>query len=289
MKKVQKSPNTLKYSAKLPTGKVITLDGNVLPIGLVGNYEVYVTAYNGENVTCGETTLPLVVNQMTVADYENSGIIATFGYDGSEIASYKVTSTDKATWKALNTAESIATETLSNGTQWTADWHAEYEGRYGVISTRAQIEADGAYGGNPIFLRSDIYHTTDVMLPYFGTKGSISNRKIAGIEYEGWDYISVWIYLPKENAVDGDYTEIWRRSAAGGAIQVPYNVWYELKIDKAYFINNYYERPGYVFRYGTGSYPLFFMSGKTDSTDENALERDQIIYVDGIRTAKYQG
>ena len=73
------------------------------------------------------------------------------------------------------------------------------------------------------------------------------------------------------------------------AVNLLYNVWYELKIDKAYFINNYYERPGYVFRYGTGSYPLFFMSGKTDSADENALERDQIIYVDGIRTAKYQG
>ncbi|MBQ9781608.1 MAG: hypothetical protein IJW26_00315, partial [Clostridia bacterium] len=65
---------TLKYSAKLPTGTIIALESNVLPVGLVGDYEVYVTAYNDQNAAQGEEILYVTVNAMTYTDMNESGI-----------------------------------------------------------------------------------------------------------------------------------------------------------------------------------------------------------------------
>ncbi|MBQ9781553.1 MAG: hypothetical protein IJW26_00035, partial [Clostridia bacterium] len=285
---------TLSYSAKLPNGDLIELDSNVLPIGLVGDYEVYVTAYDSENLAVGKQTLPLTVKAMTAAQVRDSGIFATFGQDGSEKAAYDVTATYTTKWvfdwTGKGDATSIANGTLSDGTTtWKADWHDKYQGRYGVISTRSQFAGYDTTTSYGVFLRSDVVLTATYNQPFCGGDYNTSQaRKEGAFNNTNWDYLSIPIYLPKPANATEDYTNIYLRYAVGGAIKVPYDTWYELKIDKYWLMINYYDQAGYIFRYGASNgYPLFFMSLANASEDALKLAQDQEIFIDGIKLAKY--
>ncbi len=289
------SKYTLKYSAKLPTGTIIALNSHVLPINFVGQYEVYVTAYEND-VPMGEEILPLTVSAMTYANIEATGVYATFGYAGSEIGAWRVTEQDKATNKGLNTPDSIARGTLADGTVWNAEWHesiTDIQGvtKYGVISTRPQITNASSSVANGIYLRSDVYSTTDVYKPFFGTLPYTESNdlQINSIIYDGYDYLSVPIYIEKADAQPGE-THTVRLIFAVASYQVPYNTWYELKIDKFHLAGNISShRPPALFSYrsAAGTTPLFYLSAQTDSADKLAADKDLKVYIDGIRTAKY--
>ncbi len=300
------SEYTLSYSVKLPTGTIMALDSNVLPIEFVGVHEIYVTAMQGTEMM-GEAVLTTTIKAMTTTDIANTGIYATFGYDGSEIAAWNGTA---ASYKGLNTEESVAHGTLANGDPWRADWHESITDKngvtkYGVVSTRPSKTSPGSSVANGIHLRSDVYSTSDVNAPFFGAgnngkpyfdNGITDLGKEQSIEYAGYDYLSIPVYIPKADAEDGEYATV-RLIYAVQTFKVPYNTWYELKIDKMFLAGNMSSyQPNVLFGYrsGAGYQAIFYLSPEKYSDDPNenaaklAADKDQIVYIDGIRTAKYE-
>ncbi len=284
---------TLAYSTKLPTGTILELKDNVLPIGLVGDYEVYVTAYKGELVA-GVSVLPLTVKAMTTTDVANSGVYATFGYEGTQVGAWKVTETDKSSNKGKNTVDSIAGGTLADGTPWTADWQESLTDKngvtkYGVISTRPQIINAGSNVANGIYLRSDVYSASDIAKPFYGSLSQSGKAYIYNaIINNEYDYLSIPIYIENADAEEGETHTVYTIYNTS-VFKVPYNTWYELQITKDVLAGNMSSyRPNALFSYrsAAGTSPLFYMSSAADSAEKLAKDKDLKVYIDGIRTAK---
>ncbi len=289
------SEYTLEYLVKLPTGTIITLDSNVLPVEFVGVHEIYVTA-NKNGQLAGEAVLTTTISAMTNADVNNTGVIAMFGYDGAEIAAWNGT---VASNKGLTTFDSIANGTLADEvTTWTADWHeslTDVEGvtKYGVISTRSVAINAKSDVANGIYVRSDVTTlTASFYKPFYGTlayQDAEMKYMYNAIQSETWNYISIPVYVEKTDAEEGEthtlYT-IYRKQS----FVVPYNTWTEIKISKEVLLGNMTSyRPYGPFLYTSRlcTSPLFYMSKSTDDANKLASDKDLKIYMDSIKVGKY--
>ena len=185
--------------------------------GFVGEYTVKVYYLDGETEIPSATyTLTVVANT-----YENARYISTFSNSESVKAAY--TKGEKTT-------------TLEG-----AEWLSEYQGRYGVISTLGQAyDTDSNYSA--FYLRSGDYDTEKQMAAaglaqtVFGLDEAPEyGGYLLGFNSENWDYLSIPVYVTKPEGVESDTLSIYYVDANAGSDvieNVPYNTWYELKLDK---------------------------------------------------------
>lgn len=95
-------------------------------------------------------------------------------------------------------------------TNESAEWHAEFNGRYGVLSL------------------TPINYYSEYTLQQYRFKSSIRNENFYVDNWDNWDYISVWIYIP---GVAGEYVTVTSKHT-DGATAVACNEWFEYKISK---------------------------------------------------------
>lgn len=95
-------------------------------------------------------------------------------------------------------------------TNESAEWHAEYQGRYGVLSL------------------APINYYSDYTLQQYRFKSSIRSESFYVDDWDNWDYISVWIYIPGANS---EYVTVTSKDL-DGATAVACNEWFEYKISK---------------------------------------------------------
>ncbi len=195
----------------------ITVVGGAFNAVFTGTYNI-VVYYNDNSIINASEVYSLTVIANT---YENARYINTFSDSESIMAAY--TKGEKTT-------------TLEG-----AEWYSEYQGKYGVISTLGQAyDADSNYSA--FYLRSGDYTTSEefaeagLAKTVFGTEKSPEyGGYLLGFNSEDWDYLSIPVYVTKPEGVESDTLSIYYVDAKEGSDvieNVPYNTWYELKLDK---------------------------------------------------------
>ena len=265
--------------------------------GLTGTYNVQITYTEGEGQDIIEHKSQTIVLNVGSAPKE---YFNDFSDSASTYASYKLglTATNGAdsqykkvllTDTAENIANSIAPETY---------WHAEYNGKYGVIETKPQDiqNANGEYpntnGALAVALRSYTYDTSAKFNSALNTviyNGSYKadDAPTLAIRSPNWDYVSVWIYLKKDNATENETTNVYGIYRSLFAT-VKYNTWVEIKMDK-YYVSESYGNRGIVepfTSYNGRSFPTIFLATKA-SDAQYTQNQNVTVYVDSMSFAKY--
>ena len=270
--------------------------------GFVGDYEIVINyTYDGELYTF-ETALEVVANTLDNARYaetysNSESVYSAWLLDKNNTNNASIPTANKKDYKqyyAPNEAEGIY------GTKW----HSEVtdingETKYGVISTTPQLDyVNSNYGTGRlgIHLRSTEYTTTNAMVDAGFAKTIYNDDKVptgtnvaryVSLNCENWDYISIPVYFPKADAQPGETIKV------GGfynteQFDVPYNTWYELRLDKPRMIFSYLHSNGNMFNSLTGSTddgkPLFHLAYDDASAQQHL---NQVVYIDSISFQKY--
>ena len=176
--------------------------------GLIANYLITVTATVG-GVEASTTVSYIVTDANALASNEVEGfysaesVAAAYGYN---------TTTSKIDKNVQNT---------------TAQWHAKFEGRYGVIQlSQAQTNSSGAnYYLCSMTRGADFYR--------YANDDSSTKDSTTGDSWRTdprWDYLSVWVYIVGETGAQVELAANYDI----GALMVDCNKWVELQLTKTH-------------------------------------------------------
>ncbi len=279
----------VKLDSKPENNIEINANGAGFVANYVGTYNVWVY-YTESGVTNASQmiTLNVVAHASYLNDYSDSE---------SVWSAYKLalTSDNKVDYQYKGMTD-------NGGNAPDTYWYSEYNGKYGVISTKPQqveLESTGGYpsvgGALGVGLRSFNYKTSNDWkasaelneIVYNGAEAAANNVPTLAIRSPNWDYLSIWIYLDKKDAQPTDKTIIYGVYDVKIDAEVPYNTWYELKVDKFYVARSYGNRgikePFCTYK---GSFPTFFLAQSRNDAQYEA-NKDVVVYVDSMSFAKY--
>ncbi len=275
----------IKIDSDVANNYEFTITNGEFVAGFVGYYEIYVYYEKDGKVYQSQTYVLRAVANKNVSRY-----IETFSNSSSVASVYKV-GDNESNYSAYKTNYDI----YANNTTYLN----EFEGRYGVVKTKPQNDyINSSYKGARlgINLRSTEYKTLNDMNKAKVTKTvygmnnipAKGHAKYNAYNCDEWDYISVWIYLPKLNAKLGETIKISSISLIQ-QFDVPYNVWYELKLDKTCMMGTFAGDDGYILNQYQGdktdATPTFFLAYDDVSSQSNI---NQVVYIDSISFEKYK-
>ncbi len=252
--------------------------------GFVGNYNVVVYYVEGQVTNASQTYILSVIANVE----ENAKYINTFSDSSSVVAAYKIESNNTQTYK--NDYTTYAKDTI---------WHNEFKGRYGVISTKPQYDYQNSDYGEArlgIYLRSADYKTKKSMVKAGIVKTvygqyiipNLDDAKYIAFNSENWDYISIPVYFSKADAKK-DQTITVSVTCLTQQFKVPYNTWYELKLDKPSIINSFSHGNGFLLDEYNESVidatPTFCL-GYDDVTSQSNI--NQVVYIDSMSFEHYK-
>ncbi|MBQ8685055.1 MAG: hypothetical protein IJ514_02645 [Clostridia bacterium] len=226
--------------------------------GLSANYLITVTATVG-GVEASTTVSYIVTDANALASNEIEGF-----YSAASVAA------------AYGIAEGAAkaSKTVPNET---AQWHAEFEGRYGVIQL-SQAHMD-KYGAN-YYLCS---MTRDANFYRYANDDSSTKDATTSDSWRDdtrWDYLSIWIYVAKPEGSTATQVELGGTYDSNTRM-VDFDTWYEIQFDKTH-CGQYFNRPYYTLASATSRndniMPLFILGAEADA--------GYTVYVDKISYEK---
>ena len=167
-------------------------------------------------------------------------------------------------------------------TNASAQYHDEFEGRYGVVSLQS----------THYFHNADNDFTTAASKDgagvagwrYYFASASGYTRASGAWDSEAWDYMSIWLYIAGEEGTTATIMEQYARNTA----EVPCNTWYEFRYEQSNCITCFDDR---TFNPGTSLYPpLFTIKGLDGYAVTEAFEQEHIfdlannptVYIDSI-------
>ncbi len=270
--------------------------GGSFVLGLAGTYNIWVY-YIEDDVINASEKFEIVVN--AEPNYLND-----FSDSASVWASYKlaITSANKpdAQYKIIAPTANNAKDSIATGTKWLS----AYNGKQGVLQLTPQdvvVESTGKFasdyaGALSVALRSynypnnaDFNSLNNIL---YGTSGSVNTDDCLtmGMDSNNWDYLSTWVYFENADATEADTLKLTGVSGTVLANNVPYNTWYELKLDKWYIIrifagSNAPIREPFT-TYNGNVKPLFSLA---TSTSDTAYEtnKNTMVYVDSMAFKTY--
>ena len=270
-----------------------TVAGGAFTATLTGVYNIWV--YYTENNILNSSNM-ITVQVDAPVEYFND-----FSDSASVYASYRLglTADNKADSQYKKVLPTDTLENVANSIAPETYWHAEYNGKYGVIETKPQDvqNANGEYpstnGALAVALRSYTYGTNSAFNAalnptIYNGSYTADNAPTLAIKSPNWDYVSVWVYLAKADAEQGETTNVYGIYKMVLGANVPYNTWYELKLDKFYVSQNYGNR-GVVepfTSYNGRAFPTFFLATKADDA-QYAQNQNVTVYVDSMSFNKY--
>ncbi len=292
------APISANYSYKVvkldsnPTNnyEIDVVDGT-FTAGHVGTYQITVYYIEGQARNASDVyTLTVTANP-----YEEARFVETFSDSASVTAAYKVELDTSNPAKISQIAYKGDYENYAANTSY----YNEFEGRYGVIKTQPQVNYKNGNWGEArlgIYLRSSEYKTdkdfqeAGVTRTVYGTEARPASyvAKYMAYNSDNWDYISVMVYFPKANAGAGETIQVGNVHLTN-VENVPYNTWYELKLDKPRMVGSFTDNYGYIFDQFTSASDataLFYIAHDDASATANM---NQPVYIDSISFEQYEG
>lgn len=201
---------------------------------------------------------------------------------------------DFATADALVAMDTLTSSNTidRNTTNTTAQYHAEYAGRYGVVSAKPFAGPNGS-DGNIIPTGTSIRATADIQKMITSGVGNTGGNAAYWNRWymdTSWDYLSIWIYIDDENPNSTlTSVDVWGRYGTANQ-KVNLNEWYEFKISKSVLFGSYATSFEQNF---TNNYWFIQLARKVNTGEQfNTLietTKDCRVYFDSISLEKYDG